>query len=361
MARNYFKRVLKFYHDKVYLLFLILIALFLGVVIIYNHFSETNSRQAIIEQALNREQTVVRSGRNSIHTFLDLTSKSLILLAREPDIINPNTNTQPFLEDFVSNWQDTPVMGAIIINDQGIIDYGADQLGGSETGVSIADRKYFQESKKAKPKEVFFGMPVKNRLKSFQDQYIITISTPIYEGENFKGVLGAGVLLSELAEDFLVPLKRSQDSQVYLMSSEGEMLYSPLKELTGLNIPQYLRQYSFSGSQYLAEIIEKNLAERGEKKLQLARPDLKNKTLLTSYLLAYSPIEFDGQAWYLVSATPAKEILQSYQFYQKNKLAGFVLVFFFIVIFPAFVVYAINIKRKYSYFNGLSNGKDHHK
>lgn len=356
--KKYPKRVARFYSNKLNLLLLIPIILFLIATVLFRWFMEDKTQASLKEQTFLREQAITRSGAKSIESFLNLTGKSLILLAKSPGVASESPKTQEVLEEFVSNWEDTPIIGVVLSDKDGIIQYSSGKLGIVKPGTLITDRDYFVWAKNAREGEFLVGEPILPRGLA-DPQFILSLATPVYQDGEFKGVLGAAILLSELTEVYLDPLQISQGTQVYLLSSDGVVLHSPYPKLAGENIAELLRQHSFIGNEAIIKMIEQRLHKAEEGSFELAWPASYGGTELTKYLLAYSPVRLSNQSWSLAIATPIDDTLAFYKPYRILKKVSFFIVLLFTIVFSVFIVLAVRIAQKNAFLNGFDHGKNH--
>jgi hypothetical protein len=118
----------------------------------------------------------------------------------------------------------------------------------------------------------------------------VPVTTPLVVSGQFKGVLSAAVLLSQLTEDYLAPLKISSQTEVYILDSQGVFLNVLDENLVGKNVYQYIEENPFLGSGILIKEIERRMKEGEEGKLQAVWPEGTAQTgLLTRKLLSTMP------------------------------------------------------------------------
>jgi len=98
---------------------LLFIALFSGG--LYAVTGKT-AKDPLIGKILSREQLAVEFGVNSIESFLELTSHSVVLMADHfgEDFLNQE-KTRKNLQEFTSNYSSSPAKGAMIANKNGDI------------------------------------------------------------------------------------------------------------------------------------------------------------------------------------------------------------------------------------------------
>jgi hypothetical protein len=301
----------------------------------------SGARQALVKQMHLREESVSKAGAQSISSFIKLFGNSIVLLADNPEIISRGTKTQEVLNSFVEIWRETPINGILLVDK-----VGKTSLFSTKTGIttlaestSVSDRDYFVWAKQAKKREVFIGEPIIPRVGNLGKQYIIPVATPIYKEGNFDGLLVSSILLTQLTKEYLEPLKMSEDTRVYLVSSNGTILYGPFESLIGKNYIQYLKDHPFLGSTVIASYLKQKAESTEPEKLDIVLPDEK-KGGITRFLIAYAPIFYNHSHLLLAIAVPADEALTYIAPVYINQLgaliAGFLAILLLTIVFIKF-------------------------
>ena len=304
------------------------------------------------EQMLHREQIIVRSGAGTIQNFLSLFGNTLSFSAQNNSISLNNLNeSEKILTQLVNSSRNTPISGFALINKDGQPVLNLNDLGrGQVNGLSFSDRDYYLWSKTAKPREIFVGKPVVSRLGASSGKMIIPIASPIIRKGEYEGVLTAAVILSDLTDSFLNPLRISDNSEAYLIKNDGEIIYADrFSEAVGKNVFSYLGDNSFLGSKYIKTEVQKVLADNKEGKMKAVYPKFGNSEGFSERLVAYAPIDLkDGQLWYLAVSTPIEDALVFMgPFYSRQILLT-------IFIFIAILIYAV----RFSKLQGFKEGHD---
>ena len=309
-------------------------------------------REALVEQMLHREQVISRSGATSVGGFVDLIDNALIVLSKTQDVIVQDQRSQKILEEFVFYWEKTSVVEAAIFNKDGkLLFVGNKAKTGFVAEPFVADRDYFIASVQAKSGEVFVGKPILPRFGAFQEELLVPISTPIFDKGEFKGVLVAGLLLSKLTDDYLSPLKISPQTEVYILSGEGEIIYAPFKEIVGKNIFEYISEKPFLGSGVLMKGIKESLARGGEGKLDIVYPKSVTNLAFKRRLIAYSPIKIKDRYLFLAVATPIEDALAFIGPIYTKEMAVLVITFL------AIIIYAVRVAKTTGFREGISMKK----
>lgn len=314
----------------------------LGIAFYYGYGS--NAKAALIEQILHREQVIARSGANSIESFFLLSGKSLGYLAEDERIMGMDQETQKALKEFVVIWKETPISGVSLADEKGIVRFNANIDNKPDVGAAVKDGDYFAWAKTAQKGEVYFGTPVISRLGASEGKYIVPVASPLISDGQFKGVLSAVVILSQLTQDYLQPLKISGQTEVYVLNSQGVFISALDGELIGKNVYQYLDENPFLGSAIFKEEIKKKMEERGEGKLRIAWPDTKgNLNIFSRQLLVFSPFSLGKQSFFLAIATPVDDALVYIGPIYMRQNVGFV------VSFLAVLIVVVRLAKIYAY------------
>jgi len=299
---------------------------------------------SLVEQMLHREQLSARAGAGSLESFFILYGKAQSSFSTRREIISPAENTNESLYNFIARWEGTPVAGVIFVDTSGRVKYNGNRQNAPDVGADVSDRSYFVWGKTAKKGEVLVSEPIISRLGASKGKYVVTVSTPVIAGDgSFEGLLAGAVILGELTDQYLDPLKISDKTRIYLVDNDGIILSSPVEKLIGVNYLDYILKSGIPGSQKVYEILKGSLESNDEGKMDLALPDETKNGFLTRYLIARAPVNVGGEHWTLGVATPASDALEYLApFYFKNLgIAG--------LAFLAFLMIAIRVAKVVGY------------
>lgn len=293
---------------RIFLVWLFLVAM-IGLVFYLVVFRGANA--SVTQQILDKQKVLVRAEASNISSFFQAFSNSVALLAQRDSIKNHSAKASGDMDVFVEQWRSSGVVGGVILVDsQGRVQLNANVLGTHDVGMSMADRDYFSWAKtNPQSGQYFVGQPVISRLGPTKGQTIVPVASPVYKNGVFNGVVVASVKIHPLTQNYLELMKVSDVTEIYLISKQGELLYSNSlpADSTGLDIFQSLKDNPFSGSQTLSGEFKNALNKAGEGSLKAAY--LSPKTgKIEEHLLAYSPISLGSQNWLLVMASPSKEV-----------------------------------------------------
>lgn len=263
----------------------------------------SGSISALIEQMLHREQVITRSGAKSIASFIDLSSKSLIILANDENL------TPDKIKNFIDKWANTPLTGIILTDSQGQVVTAFSNTESLSSGGNIADRDYFQAAMESSPQKIIVGKPVISRISGANQNYKIPIATPVFYNNQFNGVLSFSISIPILTNDYLDPLKISDQTDIILLDKQGHIFNSIHFQIVGQNIFEYVDQNPFLGDKIVMPILKEKIGLNSEFKLDIVIP---NPTTgkLTRTLIASAPIFINSNnQWILAITTPVSDAL----------------------------------------------------
>ena len=347
----------------IYLVFICVVLVVGGVM--YFYFGKVTEKE-VSEQMLHREQVITRAGAISIHSFIDLAGKSLLVLSHNPRLLVLNDQTQTALNDFVNDWKSTPLVETILVDKEGKAVFVTNRVVTDiEKDVSLADRDYFLWAKNAKQGELFLGQSVQARLGAFKDQYIVTLTTPVYKNDEFDGVLVGAILLSKLTDNYMNPLKISDKTQVYLVGRSGSIIYAYITPLLGVNFLDYLEKNPFTGSNVVTSAVRERfnkLTAESEGKLEYIRNDYYDKTTFNKWLLTYSTIDLSNfsqpdKRWILVIETPYADAELFGNPFLSNQTAVLIFFILFILVSSLLEISITRTGENEAYLKGFSQGQ----
>lgn len=291
----------------------------------------SGSINSLVEQMLHREQIIARSGAKSITSFIDLSTKSLLILANDENL------TPQKLEDFIQNWSGTPVTGILLGNRQGIVINISSNVENLSPGANITDRDYFIDAQTSPPQKIIIGKPVISRAPGANQNYKVPVAIPIFKNGQFDGVLAIFISVPLLSKNYLEPLKISDETDIVLIDNQGNFLGSHHPEIIGDNIQNYVINHPFLGDKIVASQIENKIKNGGEQKLDIAIPDLSNGKI-TRTLVALSPlIVAGGDQWILAVTTPVDDALIFISPFILRNLLGIIVSFFISILITLFL------------------------
>jgi hypothetical protein len=314
------------------------------------------AKTALAEQMLYREMVVARAGAKSIESFIELVSDTLLTLDYE--IAVAGEDSQVVLSDFIEEWRNTPVASVLLTDEEGVVKFSANKFAEPAVEDSIAQRKYFSWAKEAEEDEVFIGEPVLSDFEALKNRYIVTLTTPIRRDGEFKGLVSVGILLSELAETYLEPLKVSENNRIYLVNSGGVILQAPYEKFIGVDYLDHLSHKSFEGVEEATEQLAESVEEAQVSRLTLVLPDERSGGL-TRFLIAQAPVKLDGSHWTLGVATPVEDAFVCFWWFHGPQVLALTLFVFIVLGITMVGILTIRVTQREAYIDGFTRGRDH--
>lgn len=298
-----------------------------GIALAFYLVLARGAKSSVTEQLLAKEQTVARAEASNIVSFFKVFGDSMVVLSQLTSIDRRDSQTLQDMDAFVKKWRDTDLIGGIVLtNSSGIAEFNSNVLGTRDTGVSLADRDYFLWAKnKPKEGEYFVGKPVFSRLGGSKGQLIVPAAAPVYQKGIFTGVMAASVKLQPLTNRFLGLMKVSDQTDVFLIDQDGNMLYnsvsnnleSNISELFGNNIKNIL-----------------NTTQEGNFEATIVNPKSGRSE---DRLVAYSPVSLGNQNWLLIMASPIHGVVDLTTPFYIREISILILVSLTILLFGVIV------------------------
>lgn len=289
----------------------------------------SNATNALVEQILHRQQASARAGASAVATFFGLVGNSVAIISTRDEIINPSDETDVFLNRFIAQWEGTPVTALILTDEEGLVIKAAYSDVAGVTGVSIEDREYFDWVREPHEEKYRVSVPTLSRLRG-ESYYVVPVVSRVEDkAGNFKGAVVVGVSIDKLAGDYMEGLKISDKTEIYIVKSNGTLIYAPYKELLGVNLFDFVRERPFLGSEVLLKQVEERIGEdRREGKVRIAYPEnILSSSKITPRLIAYTHVPLEDRQWTLAVSTPLSDSLMFLAPIYGRQMAGFVLVF----------------------------------
>jgi hypothetical protein len=271
------KHFIKYHLDRQRLLYTSLIVIFAGLAITLYWVALKETRASLSDEFLHREQVIARSGSQSISGFINLLGKSVALEAEDLSEDTTLTDKQENLNVFIDHWRDTPAAAILLGDKNGKVIAQANRSGVPETGALVTDRPYFIWAKTA------------NKGK-------------------FNGVVSVAVILSDLTDYYITPIKISDNTRIFLFDQNGIVLSSLASNLVGTNYFDFLSGYSYPGLENIvSELRTAMVSSDSEGRLDVNLPDSLNPRSVGEFLVAYSKVKAGDNSWLLAIKSPKSE------------------------------------------------------
>lgn len=250
------------------------------------------TRLSVTDQLLERQQVLARAQATNIASFFQIFGDSLVILARSPSAERRDASTVRLMDAFMEQWRESGFIGGVVLTDtNGIIRFHSSVTGVRDIGVNVSDRDYFAWAKSQEGEgEYFVSRAVESRLGGTKGQAIVLVASPVYSNGVFTGVFSASVKLEPLTRRFLEFMKVSDKSEVYLIGSQGDVLYNS-------SVPN-----SFTSN--------KSEIPLGEGELRsIVNSDKEGKLQIKERLIAHSPVPLGNRNWQLITTSPTQEVM----------------------------------------------------
>lgn len=244
---------------------------------------------------------MVRAEASNLESFFQIFGGSVAALAKLSSMESWDAETIQDLDTFVEQWRQSNLIGGVsLLDGSGKVRLNSNVSGTRDTGVSLADRDYFLWAKQNEPEigEYFVGQAVVSRIGATKGKIIVPVATPVYQKGVFVGAVVSSVVLQSLAERYLDLMKVSDQTEVYLVGSSGDLLYDNTgKGTVGSNI--FETGHPFLGSQPINDAVKDVLSK-----------DKNGNFRIEDRLVAYSPIQLSGRNWALIMTSPVEKVAQ---------------------------------------------------
>jgi C4-dicarboxylate-specific signal transduction histidine kinase len=280
-------------------------SLFIVLAAVVYRLALIKTGQTLEEQIFQRGQVVTRAGAQTIESFMELIGHSLVFLTNNQKITAMGSSAQQKLDEFVAEWQTTPLVGIALVDKEGTVLENANNLGiPPEVGASLFAADWFQDALQLKQGEFSVGAAKFAEIGATKGQVVVPIYAPVFEAGKMKGVLVVVVLFSEVVEKYLEPLKISGESQVILVNQQGSLLYSSNPQLRADNLFDYLKMHSEAEIAPVLEGFNQTFLTKSEVTAKGFLPRISGEGWQEE-LLSYAPVQLERRDWVLVLATPA--------------------------------------------------------
>lgn len=346
-----FKRFLK---NKLNQKLIFVLSLFILIAALTFKILAFQIEQALIDRTFVRQQAMAQAGSKSINSLLEIMSHAIVELADE---VNLEGDIQQSLEDFIAQWQKTPIKSIAFIDENGIRQaISTTSTESIKPTVDVSEVKSFQWAKQAKKGEVHIGEAIVPP-GIVRTIYVIPVVTPVVRDGQFKGALAIPIYISYLAEEYLNPLRVTDLTRVYLVNSNGVLIYTPTEGLIGLNYFDVLKQRDFPEKEEAEKELRLALESGKRGKLDIKLPNEQAEGAITRFLVSYSPVKENDNRNFLVIATPIDHIIDLYKPFLTSLGLGIILMTFCVFILIALIVLTWKTIQRDAFEDGFKAGK----
>jgi len=311
---------------------------------------------SLTQQYMDQQKSVTQMGAISISSFIDLTSKTLVLLPEDTDLVFVTDDTQERMQTFVDKWSSTPVVVFFRFDSEGNRVLAATNVDQVEyKGVdNKSNEACIEWAITAQLGEICFtDIDVPGHEEEKQLGYVFGMVTPIHVNGKFDGSLVLGISLDKLTEVYLDNLRITDDTIVSIITPKGDIVYSDNADYINKNILELLRENLFLGSPVIVDDVEQMLKtnKAGVGDLALPKPF---DTQLLRMLISYAPIQVNNSYVMLVTRTPIYPALQMITPFYLGSVA------FVVVMLLALLLLVVGVTKGMAYREGfVGHGRLH--
>ncbi len=251
--------------------------------------------EEIVQEQFNEQQLLLaRQAALGIAGFADERVTSIEILARDRSS-DEITNLTPC---FKTIYEETSGFYSIeFIDTNGVVVYGYPEylapigydLYAENRSSAFDSARDLRKTKISSPTPLFGG-----GLGSF-------IWVPVYEGENFRGVILGIIQMSTITERFLAPIMQNRTGYVYMIDSKGLSLYDGARsEVIGEN---YIKMLGENQSGW-RDIIEKQMNGSEGTAVYLKEGDESK----SEQIVAFAPVRWRNKIWSVAISVPVSEV-----------------------------------------------------
>ena len=126
---------------------------------------------------------------------------------------------------------------------------------------------------------------------------------PVYEGDEFRGVILAIIKMSTITDRFLTPIMQNRTGYVYMIDRKGKSLYDGARrEATGKNYIKMLNENNTSDG--WLEILNEQINGSEGTAVYLKEGDESK----SEQIVAYAPVRWRDKIWSVAISVPASEV-----------------------------------------------------
>ena len=251
--------------------------------------------EEIVQEQFNEQQLMLaRQAALGIAGFADERVTIIEILARDRSS-DEITNLTPC---FKTIYEETSGFYSIeFIDTNGVVVYGYPEylapigydLYAENRSSAFDSARDLRKTKISSPTPLFGG-----GLGSF-------IWVPVYEGENFRGVILGIIQMSTITERFLAPIMQNRTGYVYMIDSKGLSLYDGARsEVIGEN---YIKMLGENQSGW-RDIIEKQMNGSEGTAVYLKEGDESK----SEQIVAFAPVRWRNKIWSVAISVPVSEV-----------------------------------------------------
>ncbi|MFC1711414.1 cache domain-containing protein [Patescibacteria group bacterium] len=342
--------------------------LFLGVLffflLISGHFFykiNSNVEEAVAEVVKSKERSSSKSGSLALVDFF-IERKTEIILLSELEAVKKLDEEEGIkalrlvLEHLEK--KGGPLSGLIRTDENGILVWGVNKRGDKESlGLDISDREYFSWAKSQKyPGRIYISDPLIARGGMNEGKLIVTIVTPVFDDNEFDGLLLLSFPLKDLITRYIEQVAVLSSSKAYILNSNGDIIGASEDAGVGSNVFEFLKSKGKKEGDECWDLYK--LATSGGEGASIHCFPLIEEEGKIRMITAFSPVEIDESKWSLIISSP-------YDYVKKlmSPLVNYTIliyILFMVGILLVFIVFifSIRITQRDSFIKGFRKARN---
>lgn len=303
------------------------------------------AQQEIVHRAAELQMLEAKSGAVVMRRFLDRVGRSLEQTARHPGIQQVNEGSREEMAKVIKTWEGTPLGEVVLIDATGKVIVVENEIGRRVgEGVSVSDREYFTRAMSGGEDNYVIGKPILPRGGYAEGEYVIPVAVPVVRDGEKVGVLLGDVRISKLTVEYFDQIGIYDESIVYFLREDGEIMFSDQADLIGVNVYQSLDEQKIVGRELIKEELEKAF-EVGEGYKVMVVPTLSDGRFVNQ-VGSYAAVNLDGDRALMILVTPQDKILgERGNMYIRRMIVV-------LIAFASLLIFGIRIAKTVGYFEG---------
>lgn len=272
---------------------------------LFKHFYE-EERDKRIEQIINHQKIHARQAQKSFNEMFSKWNYVLFFLSKEESVIKMNEEGQNEIKKLSSLFNEIKNISRIDKNGRIVYTYPFfDKVIGQDISNQPHVKIILQNHQPV----------VSDAFTSVQGTYGIAVHYPVFKKNEFDGTIAFILDFSLISKTVLDDIKIGESGRPFLISRDGTVLYSSVKEHCGTSIWKVA-----AGFREFSEVIKEMTAGK-EGIAKYTSPKALKINLETEKLVYYLPIKIHDNLWSLAITYSEDEIISSMLSF-RNKLIG---------------------------------------
>lgn len=247
-----------------------ILTLFLGVLVILSSYrliltltTQQYFEETLLENTQKRQLILARSAAGSIGLYLDSLEKQLLSLGQNGSISSlNNTQTHQVFNQLLIYYGDSPLTAFARIDKTGklVVVTNTKDIREGE-GESFSDRDYVKWATQPENKgKVFISKSFVSRAGETKGKRIVVLATPIYDKNEYSGLVTVVISVDKLTSIFVDPFRTSKTGSAFLANVEGDVI-SADERLINKNLFEHAKNETWQGSDDFAKKFENSLKQ----------------------------------------------------------------------------------------------------